>query len=71
VIPIILAIDHSNLVIDSRVERLATELAHKSNNHHLAVGKSPSGLAVSHLYFAAIVLGVNLILSSIPGGFRI
>jgi transcription initiation factor TFIIB len=70
-ISIKLAIDRyiSNLVkstrIDSRVGRLATELAHKYNNHLHADGKSPSGLAASYLYFAAILLGVNLPLSRI------
>jgi transcription initiation factor TFIIB len=69
----ILAIDRyiSNLVkstsIDSRVGRLATEIAHKSNNHLLAVGKSPNALAAAYLYFAAILLGVSLPLSSLAG----
>jgi transcription initiation factor TFIIB len=69
----ILAIDRymANLVkstkIDSRVGRLATEIAHKSNNHLLADGKSPNELAAAYLYFAAIVLGVKLPLSSIAG----
>jgi transcription initiation factor TFIIB len=44
---------------------LAAELYHKSNNHFLADGRSPNGLAASYLYFAAILLGVNLLLSSI------
>src|SRR6266487_5011839 len=69
----ILAIDlyMANLVkstrIDSRVRRLATELAHKSNRYLLVDGKSPNGLAAAYLYFAAILLGVNLPLSSITG----
>jgi transcription initiation factor TFIIB len=69
----ILAIDRyiSNLVksarIDSRVGRLATELAHKSNNHLLVDCKSPNGLGAAYLYFAAILLGVNLPLSSLDG----
>jgi transcription initiation factor TFIIB len=73
VIPKILAIDRyvSNLVkstgIDSRVGRLAIEIAHKSNDHLLVDGKSPNGLAAAYLYFAAILLGVNLPLSSIAG----
>jgi transcription initiation factor TFIIB len=73
VIPKILAIDRyvSNLVkstrIDSRVGRLATEIAHKSNNHLLVDGKSRHALAAVYLYFAAILLGVNLPLSSFTG----
>ena len=54
--------------IDSRVGRLATEIAHKSNNHLLVDGKSPNGLAAAYLYFAAILLGtVNVPLSSLSG----
>ncbi|MDP9290309.1 MAG: hypothetical protein M3P08_19225 [Thermoproteota archaeon] len=69
----ILAIDRymANLVkstrIHSRAWRLATEIAHKSNNHLLVDGKSAIGLAASYLYFAAILLGVNLPLSSTAG----
>ncbi|MDQ6862803.1 MAG: hypothetical protein M3044_03150 [Thermoproteota archaeon] len=61
----------SNLVnsarTDSRVVRLATEIAHKSSNHLLVDGKSPNALAAAYLYFSAILLGVNLPLSSIAG----
>ena len=74
-IPIKLAIDHyiSNLVkstrIDSRVRKLATEIANKSNNHLLADSKSPNGLVAAYLYFAAILLGVKscLPMSSLAG----
>lgn len=65
-IPIILAIDRyiSKLVnsggIDSRAGRLAVEIAHKSNNHFLADGKSPNGLAAAYIFVAATLLGVNL-----------
>ena len=67
----ILAIDRymANLVkstrIDSRVGRLAMEIAHKSNDHLLVDGRSPNGLAAAYLYFSAILLGVNLPLSRI------
>jgi transcription initiation factor TFIIB len=53
--------------IDSRVGGLAIEIAHKSNNHLLVDGKSPNGLAAAYLYFAAILLGVDLPLSSLVG----
>ena len=72
-IPKILAIDCyiSNLVestrIDSRVGRLATKIAHKANNHLLVDGKSPKVLAAAYLYIAAILLGVELPLSSFAG----
>ena len=68
----ILAIDLNmpNLVkstrIDSRVGRLAIEIAHKSNDHLLVDGRSPNGLAASYLY-SAISLGIDLPLSSIAG----
>jgi transcription initiation factor TFIIB len=69
----ILAIDRylANLIkstrIDSRVGRLATELAHRCTNHLLVDGKSPNALTAAYLYFAAILLGVNLPLSSLTG----
>ena len=72
-IPKILAIDRymANLVkstgIDSRVGRLATRIAHKANNHLLVDGKSPNVLAAAYLYFSAILLDVNLPLSSFAG----
>ncbi|MGB7956170.1 MAG: hypothetical protein WCF23_19525 [Candidatus Nitrosopolaris sp.] len=46
---------------------LATQLAHKSDIHLLSDGRSPNGLAAAYLYFAAILLGVNLPLSSLTG----
>jgi transcription initiation factor TFIIB len=78
-IPKILEIDRyiSRLVnsarIDSRVGRSAIEMAHKSNDHLLVDSKSPNGLAAAYLYFSAILLDVNLPLSSIAGiiGFEI
>jgi hypothetical protein len=43
----------SNLVnstrIDSRVERLAAEIANRSDNHLLVYGKSPNGFAASRI----------------------
>lgn len=45
--------------LDAKLERLAIEIAHKSNNHILA--KSPNGLAAAYMYLAAILLGVNLL----------
>jgi transcription initiation factor TFIIB len=61
------AIDHyiSKLVniskIDTRVERLAINIASKTNNHLLADGKAPNGLAAAYIYLAAVLLGINLL----------
>jgi transcription initiation factor TFIIB len=48
------------------IPELAIEIAHKSSNHLLADGKSPKGVAAGYIYFAAMLLGVNLSLSSHP-----
>ena len=75
-IPVTLGIDQyaaklANMAkIDTEVERLAIEIAQKSNNHLLADGKSPNGLAATYIYIAAILLGVNLLkidLSNLAG----
>src|SRR4029079_10717004 len=56
------AIDHyiSKLAniskIDTRVERLAIDIAHKTNNNLLADGKAPNGLAAAYIYLAAVLL---------------
>ncbi len=60
------AIDHyisklaNNAKIDTKVERLAIDIAHKTNNHFLADGKSPHGLAAAYIYMAAALLGSSL-----------
>ena len=46
--------------INTRVQGLAIEIAHRSNNHLLADGKSPNVLAAAYIYIAAILLGFNL-----------
>lgn len=75
-IPVTLAIDHyiaklANMTrIEAKVERLAIEIAHKSNSHLLADGKSPNGLAAAYIYLAAVLLDFNLLqidLSSLAG----
>ena len=75
-IPVTLGIDQyaaklANMAkIDTEVERLAIEIAHKSNNHLFVDGKSPNGLAAACIYIAAILLGVNLLkidLSNLAG----
>jgi transcription initiation factor TFIIB len=47
--------------IDTRVERLAIDLAHKTNNNLIADGKAPNGLAAAYIYLAALLLGINLL----------
>jgi transcription initiation factor TFIIB len=75
-IPVMLAIDQyiaklANMAkIDTKVERLAIDLAHKTDDHFLADGKAPNGLAAAYIYIAAVLLGVNLLqmdVSSLAG----
>src|ERR671937_859325 len=75
-IPVILAIDQyiaklANMAkIDTKVERLAIDLAHNTDDHLLADGKAPNGLAAAYIYLAAVLLGVNLLqidVSSLAG----
>lgn len=47
--------------INTKVERLAIDIAHKTNNHLLADGKSPNGLAAAYIYLAAILLGIHIL----------
>ena len=66
-IPVMLAIDQyiaklANMAkIDTKVERLAIDLAHKTDDHLLADGKAPNGLAAAYIYLAAVLLGANLL----------
>jgi transcription initiation factor TFIIB len=66
-IPVTLAIDQyiaklTNMAkIDTKVERLAIDLAHKTNNNLIADGKAPNGLAAAYIYLAALLLGINLL----------
>ena len=74
--PVAMAIDHyisklSNMAkIDTKVERLAIEIAHRTNDHMLADGKAPNGLAAAYIYIASIFLGINILqrdVSSLSG----
>jgi transcription initiation factor TFIIB len=47
--------------IDTKVERLAIDIAHKTNNNLITDGKAPNGLAAAYIYLSAILLGVNLL----------
>jgi transcription initiation factor TFIIB len=56
--------------INTKVERLAIDIAHKTNNHLLADGKSPNGLAAAYIYLAAVLLGIHILqvdISSLAG----
>ncbi len=56
--------------IDTKVERLAIDIAHKTNDHTLADGKAPNGLAAAYIYVASILLGINILqrdVSSLSG----
>jgi transcription initiation factor TFIIB len=56
--------------IDTRIERLAIDLAHKTNSNNIADGKAPNGLAAAYIYLAALLLGINLLqmdISSLAG----
>ena len=47
--------------IDTKIERLAIDIAHKSYNNLLSDGKAPNGLAAAYIYLASVLLGVNLL----------
>lgn len=56
--------------IDTKVERLAIDIAHKTNDHLLADGKAPNGLAAAYIYVASILLDINILqrdVSSLSG----
>ena len=56
--------------IDTKVERLAIDIAHKTDDHMLADGKAPNGLAAAYIYVASILLDVNILqrdVSSLSG----
>ncbi len=46
---------------DTKIERLALEIAKKTQNHLLSDGKSPNGIAAAYLYLASVLLGVNIL----------
>jgi len=56
--------------LEVRVERLAAEIAEKTQDHNLADGKAPNGLAAAYLYISSILLGQSILqrdVSSIAG----
>lgn len=74
--PLNFRIDHyiSKLVnmakIDTKIERLAIEIAQKTDDHFLTDGKAPNGIAAAYIYIASILLGINILqrdISSLSG----
>jgi len=56
--------------LEVRVERLAAEISEKTQDHNLADGKAPNGLAAAYLYIASTLLGQSILqrdVSSIAG----
>ena len=52
----------SNLIkIDTRVEKLAIDIARKINDGSIVDGKAPTGLAAAYLYMASVLLGVSML----------
>tara|TARA_B100000029_G_scaffold509265_1_gene598047 strand:+ start:3697 stop:4659 length:963 start_codon:yes stop_codon:yes gene_type:complete len=55
---------------DTRVERLALEIAEKTEDQNIANGKAPNGIASAYLYIASILIGQNILqrdVSSVSG----
>ena len=55
---------------DVKVERLALEMAQKTQNQNIADGKAPNGIAAAYLYIASILLGQSVLqrdISSVSG----
>src|SRR6476619_2788013 len=46
---------------DTKIERLALDIAKKTENHLLSDCKSPNGLAAAYLYLSSILLGMNIL----------
>ncbi len=56
--------------LEVRVERLAAEIAEKTDDHDIADGKAPNGLAAAYLYIASTLLGQSILqrdVSSVAG----
>jgi transcription initiation factor TFIIB len=55
---------------DTRVERLALEIAVKTKNRSITDGKAPNGIAAAYLYVSSILLGQSILqrdVSSVSG----
>ena len=55
---------------DTRVERLALEIAERTKNRSITDGKAPNGIAAAYLYVSSILLGQSILqrdVSSVSG----
>lgn len=55
---------------DTRVERLALEIAEKTKNRSITDGKAPNGIAAAYLYVSSILMGQSILqrdVSSVSG----
>jgi transcription initiation factor TFIIB len=55
---------------DTRVERLALEIAEKTKNSNITDGKAPNGIAAAYLYISSILMGQSILqrdVSSVSG----
>ena len=50
----------NNEKINSRVERLALELAGRTNESEISSGKTPAGLAAAYVYIASVMCGEHI-----------
>jgi transcription initiation factor TFIIB len=51
--------------IDWRVQRLAVDIARKTNDNILLSGKDPIGIAAAYLYISTCICGYNMYLTDI------
>ena len=53
--------------LDTRIERLAIDLAHKTSKNLLVDGKSPNGIAAAYIYLSSVILGMNILQVDVSG----
>jgi transcription initiation factor TFIIB len=53
--------------LDTRIERLAIDLAHKTSKNLLIDGKSPNGIAAAYIYLSSVLLGMNILQIDVSG----
>jgi transcription initiation factor TFIIB len=53
--------------LDTRIERLAIDLAHKTSKNLLVDGKSPNGIAAAYIYLSSVLLGMNILQIDVSG----
>ncbi len=53
--------------IDTTIERLAIDIAHKTVQFVTIDGKSPNGIAAAYIYLAAVLQGINLLQIDVSG----